>query len=166
MCYESYIKLPSLPLHLAISISLAACLPFWSLPPLSYPLQISFILLEVVRKNEREREREEYKTTFSSPKQEHLLIVEVTVSVQPHALNTTLLVLMMHRAEGEGGKERERERETNREEDISVGGGWDGRIELFFSTDSVHPHPLSYLPSPSSTQEMHLSFHIHPERFF
>lgn len=51
-------------------------------------------------------EEEEYKTTFSSPKQEHLLIVEVTVSVQPHALNTTLLVLMMHRVEGERGRER------------------------------------------------------------
>lgn len=58
------------------------------------------------RDREQERDREEYKTTFSSPKQEHLLIVEVTVSVQPHALNTTLLVLMMHRAEEEGGKVR------------------------------------------------------------
>lgn len=64
------------------------------------------------------KKRKEYKTTFSSPKQEHLLIVEVTVSVQPHALNTTLLVLMMHRAEGEGGKEKERDRE--------VGGGGGG----------------------------------------
>lgn len=59
-----------------------------------------------VSRRKRERDREEYKTTFSSPKQEHLLIVEVTVSVQPHALNTTLLVLMMHRVEEEGGKVR------------------------------------------------------------
>lgn len=69
------------------------------------------------RERERERARErQHKTTFGSPKQEHLLIVEVTVSVQPHALNTTLLVLMMHRMEGRGGwrstlTEKERERE-------------------------------------------------------
>lgn len=92
--------------------------------------------------------------------------MEVTVSVQPHALNTTLLVLMMHRAEEEGGKERERVREQDKEKKKKRGVDGDGRIGLFFSADSIHPHPLSYLPSPSSAQKVHLSFHIHLERFF
>ena len=97
------------PLSLRISLSPSLFLHVYPLDPFLHyptPLQISFTPLEVVGEK-REREGEEYKTTFSSPKQEHLLIVEVTVSVQPHALNTTLLVLMMHRAEGEGGKERD-----------------------------------------------------------
>lgn len=56
-------------------------------------------------KNEQREREKKYKTTLSSLKQEHLLIVEVSVSVQPRTLNTTLLVLMMHRSDGKEKRE-------------------------------------------------------------
>lgn len=101
----------------------------------------------------RKKQRDSvYKTTFSSPKQEHLLIVEVTVLVQPHALNTTLLVLMMHRMDG-GRKGRDQQRT----ESVDV----DGRIGL---CTPANPSPT--FSFPSSAQKVHLSFHIHLKRFF
>lgn len=87
-------------------------------------------------------EREEYKTTFSSPKQEHLLIVEVTVSVQPHALNTTLLVLMMRRMEG-GRKVRETIRDGEKRECMEMGG-----LGYFFLLTLFTPTPSPILPPP------------------
>lgn len=110
------------------------------------PIHVSFTSLKVVekgnKKKNKESERKKYKTSLYSPKQEHLLIVEVTVSVQPHALNTTLLVLMMHRSDGE-----RRERLTEMDRERKCGSRW-----LFFFL----PAPLFFLPfllltSPSTS---------------
>lgn len=122
--------------------------------------------MEREREGEVERERE-YKTTFSPPKQEHLLIVEVTVSVQPHALNTTLLVLMMRGTEG-GRKDGERPTEAERRGE-GEGEDGDGRIGLFFSLSlptPFTPTPTPTFPPPLVLRKVHLSFHIHLKRFF
>lgn len=129
---------------------------------------IYFIGSSGEREGEVERERErEYKTTFSPPKQEHLLIVEVTVSVQPHALNTTLLVLMMRGTEG-GRKDGERPTEAERRGEGEDG---DGRIGLFslslpLSMTPFTPTPTPTFPPPLVLRKVHLSFHIHLKRFF
>lgn len=151
------LQLPSLPLHLAILVSFFfACLPSWSLPPLSYPLQISFTSLEVVRE---ERER---------GVQNNLLFPEARTSSYcgGHCLGAAPrsehYSACFNDAQNGGGKESERDYQRWREEGVHG----DGRIGLFFSPDSVHPHPLSYLASPSSAQKVHLSLHIHLKRFF
>lgn len=101
-------------------LSLFSLLHVYPLPPfLRYHnlLQTSFASLEAVQGGKRSREREckANKTSLSSLKQEHLLVVEVSVSAQPCARNTAPLVLMMHRSDGKEKREGLTQTDSERE---------------------------------------------------